>query len=313
MKKLIALLSVVLIFFSFASCGKSKYPLSFEGHTVTEGLYKYYEDKVASSPENYSAKADDTESIVSAAKQCCREYLAAIKLMENEQLVLGSEFKRLAAENTENLWQLFSSYYNSIGVTKQDITKAQAHESRLLQLLDHFYGVEGKTPVKEIDLKERFVDMYVGFKAIEGPLTKTNDKGEIVPLTEKEVSEITKKFSSMASDINEGTATIDELNAEYNDSLGIIVTSPLSVLLVKEGDPMFDDDFFKKVSDIGHGKARAVRSGDSIYVIERQTIATDDEDAFMSYRSEILQDMRMKKIKAKLQKLIEKMAIEENI
>ncbi len=312
MKKLVALLSVILIFFSFASCGKKNYPYTFENHVVTEGLYNYYKSKVTASPEDYSASKDDQSSIDAAVKQCCSEYLAAIKLMEDEKIVLGSEFKRLAAENTENIWSLFSAYYNSIGVTKQDITRAQTHESRLLQLLDHFYGAEGKAPVKEIDLKERFVDMYVGFKAIEGSLTKTNDKGEVVPLTEKEINEKEKLFSSMAKSINEGTATIDELNAEYNDSLGIIVTSPLSVLLAKEGDPMYDDDFFATVSGISHGKAKAVRSGDSVYVIERQTIATDDEDAFMTYRSEVLQDMRMGKIEKKLKKLIDKMTIEES-
>ncbi len=313
MKKLIAILSAAVIFFSFAACGKKPNPFTFENHTVTEGVYNYYKDKVTSSPENYSVSENDPDSIKAAVKQCCCEYLAAIKLMEDEKITLGNEFKRLAVESTENIWNLFSDYYNSIGVTKQDITQIQTHESRMLQLLDHFYGANGKEPVKEIDLKERFVDMYVGFKAIEGSLTRTNDKGETVPLTEKEIKETENLFSSMAKSINDGTASIDDLNAQYNDSLGIIVTSPLSVLLTKEGDPMYDDDFFAAVSSIGHGKAKAVKSGDSIFVIERQTIATDDEDAFMTYRSEILQDMRMKKIRSKLRKLVETMVIEENI
>lgn len=313
MKKLVALISLLTILFSFSCCGKKSHPYTFESHAVTEGLYNYYKAAVTASPEDYSASPDDESSINSAVRQCCSEYLAAIQLMEDEKLVLGSEFKRLAAENTENTWSLFSDYYNSIGVTKQDITRVQTHESRLLQLLDHFYGTEGKEPVKEMDLKERFVDMYVGFKAIEGSLTKTNSKGEIVSLTEKEIKETEKLFASMAKSINEGTATIDELNSEYNDSLGIIVTSPLSVLLAKEGDPMYDDSFFDTVSSISHGKAKSVKSGDSIYVIERQTIATDDEDAFMTYRSEVLQDMRMGKIEKMLNKLIKNMAIEENI
>ncbi len=304
MKKLIALLSAALILFSFASCGKEEYPLTFENHVVTQGLYNYY--KAATSSE----KRENAEE---AARQYCREYLAAIKLMEKEKITLGSEYKRLAAENTENIWGLFADYYNGIGVTKQDITRVQTHESRLLQLLDHFYGATGKEPVKEIDLKERFVDMYVGFKAIEGSLTRTNDKGETVSLTEKEIKETEKLFSSMAKQINEGTATIDELNTEYNDSLGIIVTSPLSVLLTKDKDPMYDDSFFTDVSSISHGKARVIKSGDSIYVIERQTIATDDEDAFMNYRSEVLKDMRMGKIEKKIKNLIEKMDIKENL
>ncbi len=313
MKKLFALISAMLILFSFASCGKEEHPFTFESHVVTEGLYNYYKAAVSASPEEYSAVAEDENSINEAVKQCCKEYLAAIKLMEKEKITLGSEFKRLAAENTESIWGLFSDYYNSIGVTKQDITRAETHESRLLQLLDYFYGAEGKEPVKEMDLKERFVDMYVGFKAIEGSLTKTNDKGETVPLSDKEIKETEKLFSSMAESINQGTASIDELNAEYNDSLGIIVTSPLSVMLTKKGDPMYDDGFFDDVSSVTHGRAKAVKSGDSIYVIERQTIATDDEDAFMTYRSEVLQDMRMGRIEKKLDKLIGKMDISENL
>ncbi len=312
MKKTAALICVLLIFFSLAGCGKKSYPLTFENHRVTEGIYNYYKAEVASSPGRYSVSADDSAGIDAAARQCCKEYLAAIHLMEKEGIALSNELKRLAADKTEDIWSLFSVYYNNIGVTKQDITEIQTHESRLLHLLDHFYGAAGKSPVKEMDLKERFVDMYVGFKAIEGSLTKTNDKDETVPLTEKERKETEKLFSSMASAINEGTATIDELNEEYNDSLGIIVTAPLSVLLTKEGDPMYDDSFFDAVSNINHGKAKVVKSGDSIFVIERQTIATDDEDAFISYRSEVLQDMRMDKIKSKLRKLIETMAIEEN-
>lgn len=313
MKKTATLLAALIFILSFTACSKKTYPYASEGHVVTEGLYNYYRAEVTSSPEKYSATAENEDSIRDAVKQCCSEYLAAIKLMEKEKITLSSEFKRLAAENTENLWGLFSDYYNSIGVTKQDITRTQEHESRKLQLLDHFYGAEGKDPVEEIDLKERFVDMYVGFKAIEGSLTKLNDKGETVSLTEKEIKETESLFSSMAQSINEGTADIDSLNTEYNDSLGIIVTSPLSVLLTKKGDPMYEDDFFDTVSGISHGKAKAVRSGDSIYVIERQTIATDDEDAFMSYRSEVLQDMRMEKIEKKLKKLIKEMTIEENI
>lgn len=311
MKKLIALISAAVILFSLSACGKKDYPFTFEEHTVTEGIYNYYKSAVSASPEDYAASPEDENSINEAAKRCCKEYLAAIKLMEDEKITLGSEFKRRAAENTENIWSMFSDYYNGIGVTKQDITGVQTHESRLLQLLEHFYGTSGKEPVKEIDLKERFVDMYVGFKAIEGSLTKTNDKGETVPLTDKEIKETEKLFSSMAKSINEGTSSIDELNAEYNDSLGIIVTSPLSVLLTKKGDPMYDDDFFKEVSSVTHGRAKAVKSGDSIYVIERQTIATDDEDAFMTYRSEVLRDMRMGKIEKKLDKLISKMNITE--
>lgn len=313
MKRFIALLGVILIILSFASCGKADdHPYSCDGQVVTKGVYNYYLDTVRNNPKEYGADKDDTESIKEAVKTCCGEYLGAIKLMENEGITLDSEFKRLAAENTENIWSLFSEHYESIGVTKQDITKIQTHESRLLQLLDHYFGADGEKPVSDADMKEEFVDMYVGFKAIEGSLTKINDSGEAVELTDKEAKELEALFRSMATKINNRTATIDELNEEYNESLGIIVTAPLSTQLMKEGDPMYDDDFFSQVYSISHGYAKMIKSGSSIYVIERQTIATDDEDAFMMYRSEVLQSMKMETIEKKITKLIKKMTIEEN-
>ncbi len=313
MKRLIALLGVILIVFSFASCGKdASYPYSCDGHTVTTGVYNYYLDAVRNNPKTYGAKKDNTESIKDSVRECCSEYLGAIKLMEKEGITLDSEFKRLAAENTEDIWGMFSEYYKNIGVTKQDITKIQTHNSRLLQLLDYYYGVDGLKPVDDMDMKEEFVDMYVGFKSIEGSLTKTNDKGETADLTEKEILEAENLFRAMALKINNGTATIDELNEEYNESLGIIVTSPLSTLLMKEGDPMYGDDFFSQVYAISHGYARMIKSGSSIYVIERQTIATDDEDAFMMYRSEVLQSMKMEDVEKKITKLIKKMNITED-
>lgn len=313
MKRFISLLTVMLIIFSFASCGKRKsYPYTFEEHVITEGVYSYYLDAVRNNPKKYGAEKDDSDSVKKAVRKCCSEYLAAIKLMEKEGITLDSEFKRLAAENTENVWSLFSDYYEKIGVTKQDITKIQTHETRLLQLLDYYFGADGKDPVSDMDMKEEFVDMYVGFKAIEGSLTKTTDSGEAVNLTEKEIQETETLFRAMAAKINNGTATIDELNEEYNESLGIIVTAPLSTMLMKEGDPMYGDDFFSQVYSISHGYAKMIKSGSSIYVIERQTIATDDEDAFMMYRSEVLQSMKMKTVKKKIEKLIKKMDITED-
>lgn len=310
MKKLISLMAALIILFTLTSCTKeTAYPYKSGSDTVSCGVFSYYYHKVAASPRDYSAKKDDKESILAATELCCKEYLAAIRLMEKEGIVSGVDFKRLAAENTENQWGMFSSYYESIGVTKQDITRIELHESRLLQLLDHFYGAEGERPVEDMELKEEFVDMYVGFKAIEGSLTKENEKGETVSLTQEEEEAVREQFSRMAERINQGDGTIDEINTEYNDSQGIIVTLPLEILLMKDGDAMYDDDFFEAVSQISHGRAGTVVSGSSIYVIERATIATDDEDAFMLYRSEVLEHMRMPSVKKKLTSLIKKMDI----
>ena len=81
MKKLTVILSVILIFFVFASCGKNNSPMRYENHSITEGLFNYYEDAVTSSPEKYGAKADDKNSITEAAKQCGRAKKPVVSTM----------------------------------------------------------------------------------------------------------------------------------------------------------------------------------------------------------------------------------------
>ena len=65
---------------------------------------------------------------------------------------------------------------------------------------------------------------------------------------------------------------------------------------------MYDDDFFAKMSTISHGRAAIVKTGSSIYVVQRSTIATSDEDAFAVYRTDVLNEMKMPAVEKLLSK-----------
>ncbi len=313
LRKFVALFAAVTILLCLCGCGKTEKNAFSAGELkVSAGIYAYYFDKVSASPEKYEVAEVSRENIAAAAEKACREYLGAIKLCESKKLTLSNDFKRKAAENTENIWKLFSGYYEKIGVTKQDITEISTHECRKQQLLEYYFGVNGISPVADMDLKEEFVDMYVGFKAITGSLTRENDKGETLMLSEQEIAETEKQFREMAAKINGSLATIDEMNVEYNESLGIIVTGSLPTELMRDGDPMYDDDFFEKMLTFSHGRAGVIISGSSIYVVERQTIATADEDAFAQYRAQVLESMKMPSVISKIEKTVKGMTVVKN-
>lgn len=312
-KKALCIILVLLMALTFTACTNKSDALLTVGETeISSGIYTYYLDKVKNSPQQYGITEATRENIIEAAKECCLVYAGTIELMKKQELTLSGDYKRTAAQNTENIWSLFSQYYEKIGVTKQDITLIQTHECRKLLLLDHYFGASGINPLSDDELKEEFVDIYVGFKVIAGSLTKENEKGEIISLTDEEISQTEKLFEEMASKINAGTATIDELNVQYNNSLGIIVTGNLTTELMKDGDPMYDDGFFDTVMSITHGKAKVIKSGTSIYVLQRQTIATTDEDAFALYRAEVLETVKMPSVEKKIKKTYEKLSLEEN-
>ncbi|MGN1194213.1 MAG: hypothetical protein ACI4SB_01885 [Acutalibacteraceae bacterium] len=302
MKRSISLLTVFFIFFGLFGCGKHEQnTIDISGANVPVGVYTYYLDKVMSDPKTYSAKENDEASIKNAALSECKNYTALMSFLNDLGISLDYSLKSQVVENTENYWGMFSAYYKKIGVSKQDINKIMTYEAGKEQLVLYYYGEGGKNEVSEDDLKQRFVELYIGFKGFECKLTKENANGETVPMTETEKEETEAQLRKYANEIDEG-ADIDTVYAKYCKSKGLVAAEALEVNITKENDPMFDDDFFSKMSTISHGRAAIVKTGSSIYVVQRCTIATSDEDAFALYRTDVLNEMKMPVIEKKITK-----------
>lgn len=305
------LLCVIIILLTFAGCTEYKEcPVEIQGAYITPGVYAYYLNEVMTKPKKYSAKAGDENSIKAAALELCKNHIALASFSEREKIPLGAEFKSQAASRTEGLWDLFSSHYKALGIEKSDLTKVMTFEESKRQLVQYYYGIGGKNEVSDDSLKQSFVELYIGFKAFEAPLTRVNTKGETVPLSEKEKERTIEEFREMARKANNGTS-IDKIYASYCKKQGLVVTSNLSVSLMKDGDPMYDDDFFERVSTITHGYTGIIISEKTVYVVQRCTIATSDEDAFAEYRTEVLEHEKMPEIEKKIASLAK--AYEPNV
>ncbi len=304
LKKLLALCLVFVMLLSLSGCGKSNKVVTVNDNEIGEGVFTYYLQKVMSEPKKFGIKEKTQENFISAAVTLCQKHAVTADFMKDEGITLSNQLKQSVATEVEALWSLYGAFYESVGVKKTDITKAVTHEYRMKQLVDYYYGVKGKNPVKEMDLKEEFVDLYVGFKVISAELTKINDAGEKVDLTQSEKDSLKKKFNSYAEKINGGDITVDEANVSYNDSIGLITTENLETVLIKKGDPMYGDGFFEKVEGMAHDRARVIEDGNRLYLVQRQKIATTDEDAFYQYRSEVLEEIKMPEIEKKINKLM---------
>ena len=303
MKRTISLLAVLLVLLSLSGCGGKRdgNTIDISGANVPVGVYTYYLDKVMSDPKAYSAKAGDEASIKNAALTECKNYTALLSLLDRNGMVIEYRLKTEVAENTEKIWSLFSAYYTKIGVSKQDINKIMTYEAGKEQLVLALYGEGSKNEVSEDDLKQKFVELYIGFKGFECKLVKENANGETVSMTEEEKQETETQLRKYADEIDKG-ADIDAVYAKYCKSRGLVATEVLEVNITKENDPMYDDDFFSKMSTISHGRAAIVKTGSSIYVVQRCTIATSDEDAFAVYRTDVLNEMRMPEVEKKITK-----------
>ncbi len=303
-RKSVALcLLFIMLLSAFGGCSRESVFLTVEDRSISKGLFTYYLDKVISFPEEYGITAGDRQAAVDRALDCCKRYIASQRFMEDNSISLTTQNKQSVATEVETLWSLYASHYKEIGVTKPDITEALTHEYRLKQIVDYHYGPNGLEPIDEDDLKEEFVDLYVGFRAVTAPLTKTNNLGETVPLSESEKEALLNILRAYRTEINEGTKTIDEVNVAYNSSLDIIVTENLEINVVKIGDPMYDENFFNTLLEISHTRAGIIECGNTLYLVQREKIATTDDDEFYLYRTGLIEELKMGEIEEKINTL----------
>ncbi len=298
MKKSLVLIVLTLIVFScFSACTGEGYPISADGNRISAGVYAYY----------LSESKDALK-----AEEICRLSAATEKLMKTEGITLSANYKRLIADETDSKWSLFSSYYKSIGVSKQDITQALTAEYNKKELLDYYYGEKGKTPVSHEKIKAQLDKTYVGFKAIEASYMKVSDMGESVTLSDAEKKNLRSLFESMAKSINSGVMTINDANKTYNESIGIIVTQNPETALMKQGDVLYGDSFFDEVSKLKKGEAAVIESGSSVFLLQRQVITNDDDGFIFIYRGEMLEILKMKTLEKKISEIADGLEVKIN-
>lgn len=313
MKKIIALLLALLLLACLTACSANgDYALTVSDFNVPSGLYAYYLNEVMSDPKAYSVESGDSEKISEKAAELCRECVAADKLMKESKITLDLYLKSDAAQDTESIWSLFGAYYKSVGVQKTDITLVNTFNAQKKQLVQYYYGAGGKKPVSEDDLKERFVEIYIGFKGFEVAVTKTNAKGETVDMTEKEKAAVEAELRSLAKKVDSGDLSIDEANKKYLSSKGVVVTDSLQLTLTKKNDPMYESSFFKKLSTLDYGRAAIIKSGKSIYVVQREKIAGADSEVFSQHRTEILEEIKLADVEKMISNKAQKLEITVN-
>ena len=293
----ILLLSLAVILATFSACTSGGYPIKVGESKISQGVYTYY----------FSQRENEADVL-----EICKEYEATRVLMKNEGITLSANYKRIVAEETDSKWNLFSAYYESIGVTKQDITDGLTAEYNKKELLDYYYGEKGKSPVSNNKLMSEFDKTYVGFKAIEASYLKVSDMGESVSLSDSEKKSLKNRFESMAKSINSGAMTINEANESYNQSIGIIVTHNLDTALMKQGDVLYGDNFFSEVSALNKGEACVIESGNSIFLVQRQTITSEDDGYIFMYKGEILEKLKMSAVEKKISEIAETLQVNTN-
>lgn len=280
-RKITALILILAALLSFCSCGKYA-DVTVNGVKIGKGVYTYFLDRAKS--EN--PKLGEAE-LKTAADGMLLRYVAVNSRFKNDGLTLSVDEKTELSDDVNVCWQYFGKYYEDIGVSKQDYYLIKTSEFYREKLMENYYSDNGEEPVSEQSLKDYFNKNFVAFRAVTGFLTTVDENNNTVSLPAAEREKITKQFGKMASDINEGKASI-ETAASYAENT--IITNETVVISRNSTD--YPEGFFENAIKLGNDKAGSFAIGDYIFTVERNDINSDELNLFNEYRDDCLKALK---------------------
>ena len=270
-KAVILLITVLTATLAFSSCNK-KSSVSVNGVPVSEGVYNYYYDIEKNFDEDKSQ-----QEISDAALSDVATYVAVNSEFKNRALSLSSEDKNEISQNVNNYWHVFSVYYNTIGVSKQDLQKIEESKKYKDAVMADYYSENGDEPVTDDELRSYFSENFIAFKAVTGYLPSGSDTDEL------EKQALLQNFTQYADAVNDG-ASIDEVGAALEN-----VNTDSDTVVIGKNDTSYPDGFFDSVSAIGPGKTGAFIAGDYVYIVSREDVSGND-NLFSTYRIKCLKE-----------------------
>ncbi len=276
MKKVISLVLVAVMAFSLTSCTASK--VKVNGTKIDNEIYAYFEAR--------AEKNEDGEVNEEAILKDISRYVAINSEFTNRGLVLDSSVKSEVSAHVNDLWHLYSSFYEENDVSKQTVYKIELSNAYENALLADYYGEDGDKPVTEEEIKKYFGENYAAIRFVTGYLFNVDDNGATVAMTDAEKTKLTNSFKSVAEMITEGTS-IEEAVGSLGEN-----TEVRSTVINAFSDGTFPEGFWNAVKGIEKDKTKVITVGDYIFLVNRVDIFSEEYGYYNTYRTDCLKKMK---------------------
>jgi len=293
LKKIFSILiTLCVVSVSFSACSLNEQPaLSIAGANISQGVYAYYLDKAVSKPADYGlALTAGAADYKNKAVDLCREYVAVNTTFKDLALSLSVSEKANLSTKVSDSWRIYSNYYISIGVTKQTLTKIETCNAEKNKLFLFYYDTGGTKAVQENIIKAYFNENYIGFKAINGYLTKTDENGNTVDLTAAEIKALKSKFNAMAKNILAGES-IEDVGVSYaaeqdNSSVNTAVT------VIGKDNTAYPTGFFDAAAKLKASKPAVIMLGKYIFLVVKVDVSKSEDEFYQRYRADALKALK---------------------
>ncbi len=304
MKKFAALLLAVLMILSLSACTSGKETvLTVSGTEINSEIFTYYLDKVIHRPTDYGLSDGPSDiQLKNAAIELCKRYLAANTHFRDNGLSLTAAEKVEISQDVNNHWIRFENHYNSIGISKQTITKiltSQAYEDAIFAAE---YDKGTGNAEAEAVLQNYFYENYVSFRNMCAYFTSADGT---TPMTQLEKNQLLATVNTLAA--NAGTDI--EKFSEAVQAAGF--TLSYSVIL-KKGAEGYPAGFYEKVYEQNDNTVQTLVYDECVFIVWKENLKEKGESVFVNYRSACINDLYADDAQDKTDEYIAALTVEEN-
>lgn len=281
-KKITAFLLVICLAVLPCACMKNRdTALEIAGAKISKEIYAAIMDAVVLNPEQFGLSIiPDAKAVKAKTQALCKEYVAVNTIIDDLGIPIGDNEKAAVATTVINLWHLFSTHYESIGITKQALTKIETSKAAKDTLLLYYYGEQGANAVSEDEIKSYFGENYVSFRSINGYLTKTDESGNTESLTAVETQVLNNRLQTLAGRIADGE-DFEDASERFAKEQGIPTGSTEFKLLGKD-DQSYPKGFFEQVALLAPGEPGVIALDNYIFLVVNREVLLGEEDYFNS-------------------------------
>lgn len=291
-KILTALLAVILCF-SFGGCydenktwaaqkGEEKLPIG----AYIYYLYSSYSEaraKVGSETDVLSATIEDKPAetwLRDDAMSKMKSYFWVNDKFNELGLSLTEEELKTAANNTSTMWDYYKTTLEELGIAKTSFDVAYTqYRTKYEKVFGALYDAGGEFAIDENELKTYFTENYCNYEYFYAPLTKNDESGNSVAMTDEEKAMLKETLEDYVSQINSGKLTTTDAAQRYaaesvSDSTYTANVSKKTAMILS---------LQNAAAELGDNKAAFVDGTSYYYVLTKLPIA----DKFAEQTSDV--------------------------
>lgn len=253
--------------------------------TMPIGGYIYYLTTAYSeASEKVSTESDvlgseiDGQRAESWVRDRAVEYLYSYYYVDRKYdelgLSLSDEDQEAAQSSVSTMWSYYKSAFESMGIAQSSFEKAYAlYNRKLSQLLPAMYGKGGELEIPEADLKDYYVNGYTYYQYFSVPLSKTDEEGASVDLTEDEKATEKQMLEDWVELFNQGRLTYEQMVSNYANSHD--GTEPEQNEPVAVANDNMSELFSNALNPLENGQAVVIDATSRYYVVVKLDVEED--------------------------------------